>query len=126
MILKGIRGKYEEHHNVNFTDKLLAAAAKLTDRYVTGRFSDKAIDALDEASPFSDGFQETLLKSKTFRMKSMKYAPSRKELYPDQKFEEAAATETKRRSQAKRERVLENWKKMREEKRFSVDEDDMP
>ena len=50
LILKGIRPKYEEHHNVNFTDKSLEAAAKLTDRYVTGRFlPDKAIDAIDEA-----------------------------------------------------------------------------
>ena len=50
LILKGIRPKYEEHHNVNFSDKALEAAAKLTDRYVTGRFlPDKAIDAVDEA-----------------------------------------------------------------------------
>ena len=49
-ILKGIRPKYEEHHNVNFSDKALEAAAKLTDRYVTGRYlPDKAIDAVDEA-----------------------------------------------------------------------------
>jgi len=48
LILKGIRPKYEEHHNVNFSDKSLEAAAKLTDRYVTGRFlPDKAIDAID-------------------------------------------------------------------------------
>ena len=50
LILKGIRPKYEEHHNVNFSDKALEAAAKLTDRYVTGRYlPDKAIDAVDEA-----------------------------------------------------------------------------
>ena len=50
LILKGIRSKYEEHHNVNFSDKALDAAAKLTDRYVTGRYlPDKAIDAIDEA-----------------------------------------------------------------------------
>ena len=50
LILKGIRSKYEEHHNVNFSDKALDIAAKLTDRYVTGRYlPDKAIDAIDEA-----------------------------------------------------------------------------
>ena len=37
LILKGIRPKYEEHHNVNFSDKSLKLH-KLTDRYVTGRF----------------------------------------------------------------------------------------
>src|SRR5580658_7016550 len=49
-ILKGIRGKYEDHHKVIFTDLALEAAAKLSDRYITGRFlPDKAIDVMDEA-----------------------------------------------------------------------------
>ena len=49
-ILKGIRGKYEDHHKATFTDKALEAAAKLSDRYITGRFlPDKAIDVMDEA-----------------------------------------------------------------------------
>ena len=38
LILKGIRGKYEDHHKAVFTDKALEAAAKLSDRYITGRF----------------------------------------------------------------------------------------
>lgn len=49
-ILRGLRKKYEEHHNVTFTDEALVAAATLSDRYVHGRFlPDKAIDLLDEA-----------------------------------------------------------------------------
>lgn len=49
-ILKNIKGKYEEHHNVNYTDAALEACVNLTDRYITDRnFPDKAIDALDEA-----------------------------------------------------------------------------
>ena len=49
-ILKNIKEKYEEHHNVNYTDAALEACVKLTERYVTDRnFPDKAIDALDEA-----------------------------------------------------------------------------
>lgn len=49
-ILKNIKDKYEEHHNVNYTDAALEACVKLTDRYITDRnFPDKAIDALDEA-----------------------------------------------------------------------------
>lgn len=49
-ILKNIKEKYEEHHNVKYTDKALEACIKLTDRYITDRnFPDKAIDALDEA-----------------------------------------------------------------------------
>tara|TARA_B110000003_G_scaffold276557_1_gene323850 strand:+ start:414 stop:2951 length:2538 start_codon:yes stop_codon:yes gene_type:complete len=128
LILKGIRPKYEEHHNVNFTDKSLAAAAKLTDRYVTGRFlPDKAIDAIDEAGARS-------------RMESLKRPPEIEKLsdeikevcalkesaISDQNFEDAAeARDKEKKLRAKRERVLENWKKSREEKRASVDEDDM-
>ncbi len=49
-ILKNIKDKYEDHHNVSYTDEALAACVKLTDRYITDRnFPDKAIDALDEA-----------------------------------------------------------------------------
>jgi ATP-dependent Clp protease ATP-binding subunit ClpC len=128
LILKGIRPKYEEHHNVNFTDKALVAAAKLTDRYVTGRYlPDKAIDAVDEAGARS-------------RMDSLKRPPEIEELsaeikevcalketaISDQKFEEAAeARDKEKKLRAKRERVLESWKKSREEKRSSVNEDDM-
>ena len=49
-ILNNIKGKYEEHHNVNYTDEAIEACVKLTNRYMTERFlPDKAIDALDEA-----------------------------------------------------------------------------
>ena len=48
-ILKNIRGRYEYHHHVTYTDDALEACVKLTARYVTDRFMpDKAIDALDE------------------------------------------------------------------------------
>ncbi|MBQ7512518.1 MAG: ATP-dependent Clp protease ATP-binding subunit [Prevotella sp.] len=48
-ILKNVRGRYEYHHHVSYTDEALAACVKLTDRYVSDRFMpDKAIDAMDE------------------------------------------------------------------------------
>ena len=51
LILKGIRDKYEAHHNVKITDEAIEAAVKLSVRYVTDRFlPDKAIDLIDEAS----------------------------------------------------------------------------
>ena len=128
LILKGIRSKYEEHHNVSFTDKSLETAAKLTDRYVTGRFlPDKAIDALDEAGARS-------------RMESLKRPPEIEELsdeikevcsakeqaISEQNFEEAAESRDKEKKlRTKRERVLEDWKKSREEKRGTVGEDEM-
>jgi len=127
-ILQGIRSKYEEHHNVNYSDKSLQAAAKLTDRYVTGKFlPDKAIDAIDEAGARS-------------RMESMKRPQEIEDLsdeikeicavkesaISDQNFEEAAeARDKEKKLRAKRERVLENWKKNREQNRAEVSDDDM-
>ncbi len=49
-ILNNIKDKYEEHHNVKYTDAAIEACVRLTNRYMTDRFlPDKAIDALDEA-----------------------------------------------------------------------------
>ena len=128
LILKGIRSKYEEHHNVSFSDKSLETAAKLTDRYVTGRFlPDKAIDALDEAGARS-------------RMESLKRPPeiedlsdeikdvcsAKEQAISEQNFEKAAESRDKEKKlRTKRERVLEDWKKSREENRGTVGEDEM-
>lgn len=50
-ILMGLRERYELHHRVKFTDDSLVAAARLSSRYITGRFlPDKAIDLIDEAA----------------------------------------------------------------------------
>ncbi len=50
-ILRGIQEKYEVHHGVKITDDAIVSAAKLSDRYITGRFlPDKAIDLIDEAT----------------------------------------------------------------------------
>ncbi len=49
-ILNNIKDKYEEHHNVHYSDEALQLAVKLSDRYITDRFlPDKAIDVMDEA-----------------------------------------------------------------------------
>lgn len=49
-ILQNIKDKYEEHHNVQYTDEAIVACVKLTNRYITSHFlPDKAIDAMDEA-----------------------------------------------------------------------------
>jgi len=50
-ILKGVRDRYEAHHNVKITDKAIEAAVRLSTRYITDRFlPDKAIDLIDEAA----------------------------------------------------------------------------
>ncbi|HEY83941.1 MAG TPA: ATP-dependent Clp protease ATP-binding subunit [Chloroflexi bacterium] len=76
-ILKGIRGRYEAHHNLNITDEALTSAANLSARYVTDRFMpDKAIDLIDEAgarvrlykTPFnSDSDRETVIELRDIR-----------------------------------------------------------
>ena len=49
-ILRGLRDRYEAHHQVRYTDEALVAAVELSDRYVTDRFlPDKAIDLIDQA-----------------------------------------------------------------------------
>ena len=49
-ILQNLKSRYEEHHNVRYTDEALMACVRLTERYVSDRcFPDKAIDAMDEA-----------------------------------------------------------------------------
>ncbi|HMO65679.1 MAG TPA: ATP-dependent Clp protease ATP-binding subunit, partial [Verrucomicrobiota bacterium] len=50
LILKGLRGKYEDHHKAEITDAAVDSAVRLSDRYITGRhLPDKAIDVMDEA-----------------------------------------------------------------------------
>ena len=52
-ILMGLKSRYEEHHQLRYTNKALKAAAELAQRYITDRFlPDKAIDVIDEAGAF--------------------------------------------------------------------------
>ena len=127
-ILQGIRSKYEDHHNVNYTDKSLEAAAKLTDRYVTGKFlPDKAIDAIDEAGARSR--MESMQRPQEIEDLSdeiKEICASKESAISDQNFEDAAeARDKEKKLRAKRERVLESWKKNREQNRADVNEDDI-
>ncbi len=52
-ILKGLKSRFEDHHNLRYTDKSLQAASELADRYINDRFMpDKAIDVIDEAGAY--------------------------------------------------------------------------
>lgn len=54
-ILKGLKSRYEEHHNLRYTNNALKAAAELAGRYINDRFMpDKAIDVIDEAGAFQN------------------------------------------------------------------------
>ena len=91
-ILKGIRDKYEAHHNVKITDEAIKAAVDLSVRYVNDRFlPDKAIDLIDEAA--SRIKIKTYSEPKTIKEleeKVEKLGKEKEELVQVQKFEKAA------------------------------------
>ena len=125
-ILKGIRGKYEDHHKATFTDKSLEAAAKLSDRYITGRFlPDKAIDVMDEAG--SRARISALVRPPDIEglTKEIEDVCSLKEkAIAEQHFEEAAKyRDTEKQLRAKQDEITAEWRKSRDEKRIAIDED---
>jgi ATP-dependent Clp protease ATP-binding subunit ClpC len=128
LILKGLRPKYEAHHKAVITDAALEAAAKLSDRYLTGRFlPDKAIDIMDEAGSRA-------------RIGAMTRPPSTKDLEADidrirgekeaaikaQDFEKAAALrDTEKKAKEDLEAALAAWRKERDEREVVVGEDEI-
>jgi ATP-dependent Clp protease ATP-binding subunit ClpC len=126
LILKGIRSKYEDHHKATFTDKSLEAAAKLSDRYITGRFlPDKAIDVMDEAG--SRARIGALVRPPDVEnlTKEIEAICGQKEkAIAEQHFEEAAKfRDQEKQLRTKQEQITEQWKKTRDEKRVNIDED---
>ena len=128
LILKGIRGKYEEHHKAIFTDKSIEAAAKLSDRYITGRFlPDKAIDVMDEAGSrarISSLNRPPEIEQMTKEIDEV--CAQKEQAIAAQHFEEAAKfRDREKQLRAKQEQMLEEWKKTRDENRVTIDEEMM-
>jgi ATP-dependent Clp protease ATP-binding subunit ClpC len=128
IILRGIRGKYEEHHKATFTDKAIETAAKLSDRYITGRFlPDKAIDVMDEAG--SRARITTLNRPPEIEAmgKEIEEVCTKKEqAIAAQHFEEAAKfRDQEKQLRTKQDELVETWKKTRDENRITVDEEQM-
>ena len=112
-ILKGLRDKYEAHHNVKITDEAIEAAVKMSSRYINDRFlPDKAIDLIDEAS------SKTRLKSyvepdnvKKIEEKIEKIEKEKEEAIQIQDFEKAAELRDKEhREKDKLEKERKTWK----------------
>jgi ATP-dependent Clp protease ATP-binding subunit ClpC len=127
-ILKGLRPKYEAHHKAKMSDEALIAAAKLSDRYLTGRFlPDKAIDVMDEAGSRAR-IQATMrppdVKSIEAEIEEIK---GRKEAaIKAQDFEKAAALrDTEKDAKDKLENVLNEWRTRRDEQEVNVTDDDI-
>lgn len=128
LILKGIRGKYEEHHKVTFTDEALESAAKLSERYITSRFlPDKAIDILDEAG--ARARIESLKQPPEIEAMSAeieKVCAKKEDAIAKQHFEGAAKYRDEEKQLRKQQtEFIEAWKKSREEQRITVDGDSM-
>ncbi|MCB1105451.1 MAG: ATP-dependent Clp protease ATP-binding subunit, partial [Cephaloticoccus sp.] len=125
-ILKGIRSKYEDHHKAIFTDVALEAAAKLSDRYITGRFlPDKAIDIMDEAGArarISALVRPPDLEGLSKEIDAV--CAQKEKAIADQHFEEAAKfRDQEKQLRAKLEQTTDAWRKERDEKRVTIDED---
>ena len=128
LILKGLRHKYEDHHKVDFTDGALEASVRMSDRYLTGRYlPDKAIDVMDEAgSRARIGAMTRPPDVRTLEAEIEDIKARKERAIKEQDFEGAAAMRDKeKQAKEKLETVLNAWKITREEKRISVDEDDI-
>ena len=127
-ILKGLRPKYEEHHKAKFSDEALVASARMSDRYITGRFMpDKAIDVLDEAGararikvltrpPQIQGMEAEIEKVKNEKEAAIKA----------QDFELAASLRDKeKQAREKLDQIMAEWRQVRDEKQIVITEDDI-
>lgn len=124
-ILAGLRPRYEQHHKVRITDAAIAAAVKLSARYISDRFlPDKAIDLVDEAasrvrlSGYTEPPEIKALRADIDRVEKQKEDAVRAE-----EFERAG--ELKRRQEKKRvkiEKIREKWNREKEERRLIVGE----
>ncbi len=128
LILKGIRPKYEAHHKAKLTDEALESAAKLSDRYVTGRFlPDKAIDVMDEAGARARIQNMTRppdvksLESEIEEIRGQKEAAIKA-----QDFEKAAALrDSEKQAREKLDQIMNDWRASRDEKEVVVGEEEI-
>ncbi len=127
-ILKGLRKKYEEHHNAEITDRALKAAAELSDRYLSGRYlPDKAIDLIDEASARA----RISVLTRPPRLKKIeqnigKLNSKKEQAVKKQDFERAARLrDEEKKAQEKFEKELARWKEGKTKMKVTIDEDEI-
>ena len=124
IILNNIKSKYEEHHNVEYTEDAILNCVRLTERYITDRnFPDKALDALDESGSRSQLIQVKVPDSLVSLEKSLeKTTADKKNCVAKQDYEGAAKyRDIERKIKAGIEAETENWEKKIKEKRKVVD-----
>ena len=125
-ILRQVKEKYEQHHNVNYTDEALQACVDLTQRYVSDRnFPDKALDALDEAGSRVH-ITNIVVPEEIERLEQEVDATTQEKLAAarSQNFELAASLrdkETKKKEEL--EKAKEEWEKRLDTERQEVDDE---
>lgn len=127
-ILKNIKDKYEDHHNVNYTNEALEVCVKLTDRYITDRnFPDKAIDVLDEAGSRVHLTNISVPKEIEEQEKLIEEAKQKKnEAVKSQNFELAASFRDKEKEMALQlEKMKQLWEESLKENRQTVDAEEI-
>ncbi|MFT6027307.1 MAG: ATP-dependent Clp protease ATP-binding subunit ClpC, partial [Bacteroidia bacterium] len=127
-ILNNIKDKYEEHHNVIYTDEAIEACVSLTNRYMTDRFlPDKAIDALDEVGSrvhITNIHVPEIIVELEAKVDDVKEEKNR--VVRSQKYEEAANLRDKERKlQEELEREKNKWEEETKENRETVTEEDV-
>jgi ATP-dependent Clp protease ATP-binding subunit ClpC len=127
-ILKGLRDKYEAHHRVTFKDEALVAAAKFSDRYISGRFlPDKAIDIIDEAG--SRARLNVLIVPPDIKKLEEKVEGIRKEkesFIKSQDFEKAASLRDQERiARQELEKLNKEWSQAKDKMRPEVGEEEI-
>jgi len=128
LILKGIRSKYEAHHKAKLTDVALEAAAKLSDRYLTGRFlPDKAIDVMDEAGSRARIQNMTRPPDvKALEVAIEEIRGEKEAAIKAQDFEKAASLrDSEKQAREKLEKIMADWRTQRDEKEVIVGEDEI-
>ncbi len=127
-ILKGLRDKYEAHHRVTFKDEALEAAAKLSDRYISGRFlPDKAVDIIDEAG--ARARLNVLVVPPEIKKLEEKVETIRKEkeaFIKSQDFEKAASfRDQERQARQELEQLNREWSQAKDKMRPEVGEEEI-
>lgn len=125
-ILRGLKKKYEEHHNVFITEEALKAAATLSDQYVHGRFlPDKAIDLLDEAGArvrVNTMGQPTELMKLEADIENTRIA--KEQAIGTQEYEKAASLRDEEKKLRERLQTMKlEWENHKEEHQVPVDEE---
>jgi ATP-dependent Clp protease ATP-binding subunit ClpC len=123
-ILNNVKSKYEEHHNVEYTEDAIINCVRLTERYITDRnFPDKALDALDESGSRTQLSQVKVPDSLIRLEKELqKSAKEKKSCVSQQDYEGAAKYRDQEiRIQSKIKDETEAWEKRMKEKRKIVD-----